>query len=443
MTKVGARIQFLNHACVRIMTDTVTIVSDPWFSGSIFNHGWELIWTSEQLFATAADSDFVWISHEHPDHFSPAFFRRLNGKKPDVVFQETRDRRVARYLATQGLTVHEVNNHGVFHLSTVERLTIVRNGLYDSWSLFESPRVKILNINDCIIKTDADLRAVKKRIGDVDVLLTQFSYAGWVGDRRNKSLRERAATRRLDVVRKQIEYLEPAYVIPFASFAWFCNEENAYLNDSVNRIPDFLDRCADLRSVPIVMQPMETWCVGAAHDNGPAIQFWERAYDAALSSETQKTRSTLDVAALRAECEAYRNRIFARNSKRWMRLVSALPVLNLFRPVRIKLVDLGRTVRFSFFDELREIEDTATADIEMSCDSLAFIFANEFGFDTLMVNARCSASKRGLDLVMRNFAIGSLNAMGWSIGVGMFAMLAREVGLVWLVLRELKNVSPE
>ncbi len=34
------KIRFLNHACVQIMTDTVTVVSDPWFSGSIFNKGW-------------------------------------------------------------------------------------------------------------------------------------------------------------------------------------------------------------------------------------------------------------------------------------------------------------------------------------------------------------------------------------------------------------------
>lgn len=88
------------------------------------------------------------------------------------------------------------------------------------------------------------------------------------------------------------------------------------------------------------------------------------------------------------------------------------------------------------------MDDVGSPDIEMSSDSLAFIFANEFGFDTLMVNARCSATKRGLDRVMKNFAVGNLNAMGWSISARMCEMLVREFRLVWLVLRELKNVSP-
>jgi hypothetical protein len=126
-----------------------------------------------------------------------------------------------------------------------------------------------------------------------------------------------------------------------------------------------------------------------------------------------------------------------------MRLLAAVPFLGLFGPVRIRLTDLGKTVRFSFFDELREVEHDPSVDVEMSSDSLAFIFAHEFGYDTLMVNARCSATKAGLDVVMRNFGIGNLNAMGWSIGAGMFGMVVRDFRLVWLVLRELKNVNPE
>jgi hypothetical protein len=273
--------------------------------------------------------------------------------------------------------------------------------------------------------------------------LTQFSYAGWVGDSSNKRLRESAARRRLDVVRRQIRHLEPHYVIPFASFVRFCHEENCYLNDSVNRIPDFLDLCAGMKSTPIVMKPMDTWRVGEARDNTAAIQFWERVYNAIPSLDLRRTHAAIDIEGLRSECTTYQLRIFAKNSKAWMKMLSAVPFLNLFRPVYIRLTDLRKTVRFSFFDELREAEEIGSPDIEMSADSCSFIFANEFGFDTLLVNARCRAGRKGLDLILRNFGIGNLNAMGWSIGWGMFGTLVREVRLVWLVLRELKHVNPE
>ena len=437
------RIQFLNHASVKIVTDTVTIASDPWLSGTIFNHGWKLISTSDELFPVAADADFLWISHEHPDHFSPAFFTRLTDRKPRVLFQATRDRRVARYLAERGFDVREIGNFERISVSPSERFMVGRNGLYDSWSLFESGGKRILNINDCIVKTRGILRGIKKRIGHVDVLLTQFSYAGWVGERGNKALHEDAARRRLGVVRTQIECLEPDYVVPFASFSRYSHEENAYLNASVNRIPDFLEVCAQTSGIPIVMKPMDVWCVGEAHDNRAAVEFWERAYDRVGSLPVDTSRGTADVAVLRSECEAYRQRVFAKNSKVWMKILAAMPLVNIFKPIDIRLVDIGKTVRFSFFDELREIEDTRSADIELSCDSLSFIFANEFGFDTLMVNARCNATRRGLDLVMKNFAVGNINAMGFSVGWGMFGMLVREYRLVWLVLNELKHVNPE
>ena len=437
------RIQFLNHASVKIVTDTVAVVSDPWLSGSIFNQGWKLIAPSEELFPIAADTDFVWISHEHPDHFSPAFFRRLDARKPRVLFQATRDRRVARFLAEQGFEVREIRNLERVNLSPAERFMVGRNGLYDSWCFFESGGRRILNINDCIIKTPGVLRGIRKRVGHIDVLLTQFSYAGWVGDRRNKALHEEAARRRLGVVRTQLECLEPDYVVPFASFSWYSHEENAYLNASVNRIPDFLKVCAQTNSVPIVLKPMDVWCVGDAHDNAAAVEFWERAYDGVASQPVDKIRQSGDLQVLRSQCAAYQQRVFARNSKTWMTILAAVPVLNIFKPIDIRLVDLGKTVRFSFFDELRDVEDTGAADIEMSSDSLSFIFAHEFGFDTLMVNARCNASRKGLDLVMKNFAVGNINAMGFSVGWGMFAMLVREIRLVLLVLRELKHVNPE
>jgi UDP-MurNAc hydroxylase len=437
------QIQFLNHACVKIITDTVTVVSDPWFSGAIFNKGWQLIWTSDELFPLAADSDYVWLSHEHPDHFSPDFFRRLDGKKPEVLFQATRDRRLARYLAGRGFNVHEIPNGGRFALSPVEQLTIGKSGLWDSWNLFESADKKILNINDCILKTDGDLRAIKKRIGPVDVLLTQFSYAGWVGERSDKRLREDAARRRLDVVRRQIEHLEPRYVIPFASFARFSHEENSYLNDSVNRISDFLDVCSGTDSTPIVMKPTDTWRVGEARDNTPAIQFWEREFDAVPSMALQRMTTPVDFATLASQCAAYQAGIFKKNSNAWIKLLSAVPFLHLFHPVDIRLVDLGTTVRFSFFDELRQVDGTRSADIEMASDSLSFLFANEFGLDTLLVSARCNGDKKGIGLTMRNFGIGVLNSMGWSVGLGMFGMVVREFRLIWLVLRELKHVNPD
>jgi hypothetical protein len=46
---------------------------------------------------------------------------------------------------------------------------------YDSWLHLTDGTGSILNLNDCAEGDDAELRAIARLIGPVDVLLTQFS----------------------------------------------------------------------------------------------------------------------------------------------------------------------------------------------------------------------------------------------------------------------------
>ena len=66
------------------------------------------------------------------------------------------------------------------------------------------------------------------------MLLTQFSYAAWKGGINNKKLRQLAANEKLVSMEKQAKILECKKIIPFASFIYFSNELNFYMNDSIN-----------------------------------------------------------------------------------------------------------------------------------------------------------------------------------------------------------------
>ena len=48
----------------------------------------------------------------------------------------------------------------------------------------------------------------------------------------------------------------------------------------------------------------------------------------------------------------------------------------------------------------------------MSSDSLEYIFKYDYGFDTLLVNARFKALPKNINKVTKNFIIGSLNNTG-------------------------------
>ena len=74
-------------------------------------------------------------------------------------------------------------------------------------------------------------------------------------------------------------------------------------------------------------------------------------------------------------------------------------------------------------------------DVEMSSESLDFIFRNDFGYDTLTVNGRFEASTGGFARMTKNFAVGSLNALG----LGLKPSLAVNVDVVLLLLGKLRS----
>ena len=69
-------VKLINHASAKINVDGISIISDPWYEGSVFHKGWKLIHelTIEETKKHLEKTDYIYVSHEHPDHFSPGFF---------------------------------------------------------------------------------------------------------------------------------------------------------------------------------------------------------------------------------------------------------------------------------------------------------------------------------------------------------------------------------
>jgi L-ascorbate metabolism protein UlaG (beta-lactamase superfamily) len=80
-------IQFNNHASVIIKGTNISLLSDPWYQGDAFHKGWNLLYelSDDQIINILNKVTHIWISHEHPDHFSVSFFkkfsRQINAKK--------------------------------------------------------------------------------------------------------------------------------------------------------------------------------------------------------------------------------------------------------------------------------------------------------------------------------------------------------------------------
>ena len=429
------RIQFINHASVKLITARARITTDPWYAGAAFNNGWDLIRATPEMSATGADATHIWLSHEHPDHFSIPFFKSTPNRALRILFQDTADRRVASFLRGQGFEVDEISEGLDFPVAEGETIRVGRNGFYDSWSLYRAEGLAILNLNDCELNTEEALLALATEVGPIDVLLTQFSYAAWKGGRGNKTLRESAAREKLATVQRQIKFLKPKFVIPFASFVYFSNVENFYLNDSINDVASSATAIESAGAKPVIMKPLDQWIVGAEWDNSGPIAFWQRAYANLDALPKRGVLTSIALADLALHCRIYQDRVFKKNSKWLIRLGSMVPKVGAFRPLTIRLTDLGKTIRFSFFDMLREVTGDGTADVEMSSESLDFIFLNEFGYDTLTVNGRFEATPAGFSRMTKNFAVGSLNALG----LGLKPSLITNADVVLLLVRKLRS----
>ncbi len=432
-----AAIQFLNHASVLITAGDASVVSDPWYGSSAFDRGWDLLAPDPSLGELAAGARRIWISHEHPDHFSVDFFRSRE-PEAEILFQKTRNRRVASFLEKAGWRVTECATGVPVAIGGGATLTVGPKDFYDSWSLFEGGGARILNLNDCSFRTPGELQRLRAAIGPIDVLLAQFSYAGWKGGRDNRALREAAARERLDILALQAEVLRPRWVIPFASFVRFSHEDNAYLNDAVNSVEAAAEVLPD-GCEAIIMRPRDLWVVGEPWDSGPAIAFWRERKAEVPTAPRHQVGAPVEAPALAVQAEAWRARLAKRNWGIWIRLASLVPFVGALRPVAIRLTDLDAVVEVSAFAPLKLLDAGAPWHAAMASESLDFIFRNDFGYDTLVVNGRFEAGPAGFRRMTRTFALGSLNAMGLSLGPS----LLFSPNVLALLARGLRGRPPE
>ena len=85
-------------------------------------------------------------------------------------------------------------------------------------------------------------------------------------------------------------------------------------------------------------------------------------------------------------------------------------------------VDNKNNYEYSIFSGIKKT-DNKNYDISMHSESLYFIFKNEFGFDTLTVNGCFECAPQNFSKVSKTLAIGSLNAMGLKLNLGIIFKL--------------------
>lgn len=412
------KIQLVNHASVLISDQDIHLLSDPWYFGSVFFHGWNLIYenTDAEIQQILSKVTHIWISHEHPDHFSVGFFKKykedIKSRGVQILFQKTKDKRVIKFLEAQGLSVTELEYNRKTSLTQNFNVTCLKDGFYDSGLYIQTSNMGILNLNDCEVRSIPRINEIKKHIGTVDLLLTQFSYAAWKGGAENKKWREEAALEKLETIKLQAEHFEPTHVIPFASFVYFSNVDNFYLNDSSNTLKDVEEILSDSSTKVVCMKPMDEFTINKNFNNRAATTFW-RSYKKSLEAINKyESCSLID---LDYSFKKYRSRLQKNNNYKFMKILRYWSPIKVFHKVNVRLKDTGSTVCIDLFNPYLEIT-SENSHLEMHSSMLKFLLDNGFGFDTLTVNGCFTeTSKGGFVLATKTLAVENLNNLGISI----------------------------
>ena len=418
-------IKFINHASVLLSNGKIGLLTDPWYEGSILNDGWSLLYENEtsDIQQILEKTTHIWISHEHPDHFSVNFFLKykdlIHKRNIKILFQNTKDKRVITFLKSKFFLVEELSNSKEYQLDNDFKIQIQKFGFYDSALIINLQNKKIINLNDCIIEDKQELKNFAKKYGPADILLTQFSYAAWKGGKNNIDWRQNAAIEKINGINEQLKYLSCKKLIPFASFNYFSNSENFYLNDKMNT-PMIVKEAVEAKNKEInvtIMQPLEEQSIINLNQDNNSILFWNKIYENAKQLP-KLSYGNLEFNELKNNFYTYQKKVFKNNSRLFMLMVSFLPMLNIFKTLNIYLIDLDITVKFSIFSDLNISKDNKY-DVAMHSRSLNFIFLNDFGYDTLTANGNFETSREGFSKLTKSLSIGSLNTLGYKFSLGL------------------------
>ena len=392
LKKKYKHLQFLNHSSLLLTTSKTKILCDPWFKGTAFSDGWSLLY-DESHNINELDFDYIWMSHEHPDHFSIPTLRELN-KSCTFLFQETKDKKVKKYLEEKGHSVIELKNKEETKIGDLKITCIVCDG-FDSSLLVKYPDGKVLlNINDAMVLDDIE-------VDKVDLLTFQYSYANWAGNKGDKKIPKYLQSIIDDKNDKAIAKFKPTAIMPFASFVYFSHEENFYWNDN-NWIDHVFNKYGDNRTTLIFPFPDQSISLNNLEvktyyvHNQSAKTFWKDKRKNLIIKDKVKPLSLDQI----EDCYLKFNKKINQEN-----------TIDSDLSLNIKINDLDKIIKVGLVETSFEVVDEKET-ISVSSETAGFLFSQLYARGTVCVNSRVSFNYKTAHKFFLFFFIPYANNIG-------------------------------
>ena len=404
-------IEWINHSGFIVDNNNTKLACDPWFEGSVFNNGWDLLAKTKHDISIFNQIEYIWVSHEHPDHFDIQLLKKIEKKvrkKITFIFQYTKDKRVIEFAKKLDFKTKELKINEEFFLGKNFSITNVGNySHHDSASLIKIDDLKILNLNDCAINDSSQIEKLKKFVKKIDVLMMQFSYANWQGDKNNLEKMKNIANEKKESLIEKCNIFKPVFFFPFASFVYFSHEENFFQNYCSNNISEICDEIKKkTSSKPIVLLPLEKWNF-VYKDCENTISYYSKLQKNIEIKRFTANEQKYKIDLLISESNNYLNRIKDKHSSK--RAAYALKKFSDYskRNCNIYISDLKVSFYFDLKNGLiQNHKDQKICDISLTSGNLFYLLKYDWGADTLSINGRFEI--KDLDSRKRVFSTFSL-----------------------------------
>lgn len=247
-------ITYLGHAGFLVETADAIVVADPWLSPEgAFDSAWMQYPQNHHLAAMVREKlenspkqRFLYISHEHKDHYDPAFLGTLRKRDLTLVLARFRRSALRDELASWGAKEIRICDDGEViplpgggHLKVlVEDAGVNR----DSSLLIHAEGRTFLNINDC--KLHDRMPRIAREDGPIHVFTGQYSGAIWhppcyeYERKQYESISRRKMFSKFEALARSIEALQPQVFLTSAGPACFLDPELLPINfEPVNIFP--------------------------------------------------------------------------------------------------------------------------------------------------------------------------------------------------------------
>jgi UDP-MurNAc hydroxylase len=300
-------------------------------------------------------------------------------QKVTVLFQKNNSDKIPNALKTLGFeNIRLLDHRKIVSITPQTQVYNCQIGQMDSALAVLNQKQVILNVNDCELNT-ADCKLLLRDLKRIDVVLNQFSIAGYTGDIHYETHLPKLRERILNSLLLNHQDLKAEVTVPIASFIRFCTVDNQYINEYINTPEDVFNLFQEKGYQCSVLFPGDTLDSERPFDSNPALEKYRRVY-------RENDQLPYDEPRL-MNLDEIQN-AFLKRAKQLQEKYPAF-ILKKLAPVTIYIPDLNVTVQLSLYQQRFEVlPDDAAVDVKIFSQPLHYAFDTKWGFQTLGVSGR-------------------------------------------------------